>query len=205
MTPATCGWSGCPAADHGPVLTSGNVPIVQTVPCRTLACALARALRRATPGSTADCDAPVSGVKFSGDRVPNLISTEIAVLPGWLVTFIGTMIVGLPCSRAAGTGAADGCEMVVLRAGPGCSGPGTVRLPRAKSRRIAPNRLQTSDPSRPSGWPRPPKSTGGPIPGSLSLRASAAVRTDPCAPVSITNGNGPFPSMQTLAIAATWD
>src|SRR5712692_8855970 len=48
-------------------------------------------------------------------------------------------------------------------------------------------------------------STGGPIPGSLSLRASAAVRTDPCAPVSITNGNGPSPSMQTLAIAATWD
>src|SRR6266851_5734571 len=48
-------------------------------------------------------------------------------------------------------------------------------------------------------------STGGPILGSLSLRASAAVRTDPCAPVSITNGNGPSPSMQTLAIAATWD
>src|SRR5260370_12182656 len=48
-------------------------------------------------------------------------------------------------------------------------------------------------------------STGGPILGSLGLRASAAVRTDPCAPVSITNGNGPFPSMQTLAIAATWD
>src|SRR5260370_16587411 len=156
MTPATCGWSGCPAADHGPVLTSGTVPIVQTVPCRTLACALARELRRATPGSTADCDVQVSGVKFSGDRVPNLISTEIAVLPGWLVTFIGTMIVGLACSRAAGTGAADGCEMVALRAGPGCSGPGTVTLPRAKTRPIPPNRPQTSDPNTPPCRPPPP-------------------------------------------------
>src|SRR6266699_251473 len=47
--------------------------------------------------------------------------------------------------------------------------------------------------------------TGGPILGSPSLVARLAVRTEPCAPVSIRKGNGPLPSMQTLAIPATCD
>src|SRR6266516_1810038 len=47
--------------------------------------------------------------------------------------------------------------------------------------------------------------TGGPILGSPSLVARLAVRTEPCAPVSIRKGNGPLPSMHTLAIPATCD
>src|SRR5712691_1828103 len=47
--------------------------------------------------------------------------------------------------------------------------------------------------------------TGAPIFGRPSLVASAAFTTEPCAPVSMMNGNGPFPLMHTLAIAATWD
>src|SRR5580698_6158094 len=158
MTPATCGVSGWPAADHGPVLTSGTVTIVQTVPCRPRAWALARPAWLAVAGSTTDCDAPVSGVKLAGGCVPSRTGTVIPVKPGPLMTVIGTTAVGRPRSRRAGTGAADGPGIVIVRAGAGRSGPGTVMFPRAKSRRIAPNRLQTSDPSRPSGWPRPPKS-----------------------------------------------
>src|SRR6266542_4444738 len=85
MTPTGCGRSRWPATDHGPVLTSGSTAMVQTVPCRTLAFVLARPARAAAAVSTADCDAPVSGVKASGGCVPNLILTETAVLPGWLV------------------------------------------------------------------------------------------------------------------------
>ena len=47
--------------------------------------------------------------------------------------------------------------------------------------------------------------SGAPIFGSPSFVASDDDSTVPWAPVSITNGNGPAPLMQTLASAATWD
>ena len=45
--------------------------------------------------------------------------------------------------------------------------------------------------------------TGAPIFGRPSFAASEDASTDPSAPVSITKGNGPFPSMQTLTLSAT--
>src|ERR1022692_1714514 len=47
--------------------------------------------------------------------------------------------------------------------------------------------------------------TGAPIFGRPSFPASEDASTDPSAPVSITKGNGPFPSMHTLASAAVCD